>query len=76
MRFFRLESDGDPTASQALDVIQDALMAAGAQQAILVVRDEEGVSIAHATAPGADDSVKTLSDLMLEVALDMKDLAA
>lgn len=74
MKFFRLEPDGDRTTAEALEEIAPKLYAAGARVAILIVADQSGVSIADATAPGEDDSLKGITDLLLKVALDAKDM--
>lgn len=74
MRFFRLEPDGDRTAANALEQVTPMLTAAGAQLAVLIVLDAQGVSIADAAAEGADSSLKAVSDLLLKVALDAKEL--
>lgn len=76
MRFFRLEPEGDRTAADALESITPALTAAGAKVAILIVADDHGVSIADAVAEGEDDSLKRITDLLLKVALDAKDVAS
>lgn len=80
MRYFRLEpgggstDDGDTPIGDALGDISERLVELGARKAVLIVEDDDGVSIAIGRAPGLDDAPKDTADMLLRVALDAKDL--